>query len=208
MLALNTGRQAVERALSHLAEARQFNDRTTEESDQASRAVDGYRPALRAIEFDRNDRDVSEHGRTIRRIAGQAADRGEVAAAAQARSESLLAQLDEALEEALAATQGNTRVQSRLLSARHDILFAIDSCHTIEVCLHHGTSALGDRLDPYLNEVEEDMPGRDVGRFAESIEELLLDGRQRLGSGKLFGQSVARSLLSAEQYLVAARDAL
>ncbi|MCA9792482.1 MAG: hypothetical protein KC910_11825 [Candidatus Eremiobacteraeota bacterium] len=208
MQVLSTGRQAVERALSYLAEARGYNDRTTEESARANQAVDGFGPALKAIEFDRNDRDFSQQGRLIRSIAHGAADRGEVAAAAQARSETLLAQLEEAVEEALAATQDNSRVQSRLLSARHDILFAIDNANTIEVCLHHGTSALSEGLEPYLVEVEEDAPGRDVGRFAHSIEELLLDGKSRLGTSEIYAKSVTRSLLSAERYLVAARDAL
>jgi hypothetical protein len=97
----------------------------------------------------------------------------------------------------------------RLNSAFNDLNFVEDSALPgINRSYHRTSRLLTEDLDPYLTEVEEDEPGRDVGRFADDIGEIWAAADEELRVGPIYNRSAERSYSSAEVYLTKAREAL
>ena len=75
---------------------------------------------------------------------------------------------------------------------------------TVSLKLAHRQSQ--EEVSPYLTEVQEDAPGRDVGRFAEDIGQLFADSRANYRQGDLGGKYVQQDLAQIKADLQAARD--
>lgn len=63
-------------------------------------------------------------------------------------------------------------------------------------------------LSPHLNEVLEDQPGRDVGRFADDIGELFADSQAHFRQGDVSGKFVGEDLATIQVSLQKAREKL
>ncbi|MBI3929155.1 MAG: hypothetical protein HY319_26660 [Armatimonadetes bacterium] len=203
-------RQKVEQALTLVGEARQENGALPDVFEEARAGLAGYEPHLQAIKFDRPDRDVSDHGRSLRQQAASASQDIQEGQPGQDRLEDLSAQVADLIDGAIQDLGGgNSTARWRLTSAKNDVGFALESSIPVTgISLRHASKAITESLDPYLVEVEEDAPGRDVGRFAEDIEELWLTAEEHLQVGPIYVRSTERSLESAQAYLELARQAL
>jgi hypothetical protein len=203
-------RQKIDRALNLLSTARADNASLTDVFEKAHHELEGFEPHVKAIEFDRHDRDVSEHGTALRQQAEEADEQIGIGQPRQHSLETNAQQISQLIDGAMTDLgSSNSSARYRLTSAKNDIEFARES--TIPVTgtnLRVGSRILSEDLDPYLVEVEEDAPGRDVGRFADDIEDLWRDADSRLLSGHIYVDSAERSFTSAKSYLEAARDSL
>jgi hypothetical protein len=203
-------RQKIDRALNLLTKARADNSSLTDVFEKAHQELEGFEPHVKAIEFDRNDRDVSSHGTALREQAAEADGQADVGKPRQASLETNAEQIANLIDGAMADLgESNSRASYRLSSAKNDIDFARESTIPVTgVSLRIGSRILTEDLDPYLVEVEEDAPGRDVGRFADDIEDLWKNADSRFQSGPIYVDSAERSFVSAKGYLEAARDSL
>ena len=190
-----------ESAMGNTAQART-------EATAAQTALDGYEPEVRAIKFDRPDRDVSPNGHTLRaKTQSCAAPSGhglELANGVQSSSAEIRKHIDEALQ---SLTPADSAARRYLQAAARDTKFLNENSlpHlTVSLKLAHRQSQ--EEVSPYLTEVQEDAPGRDVGRFAEDIGQLFADSRANYRQGDLGGKYVQQDLAQIKADLQAARD--
>ena len=203
-------RQKIHLALHLLTEARGENSELTDIYQGAADALGGAEQHIKAIEFDRPSRDVSAHGKALREKAGGADARLHEGDDELATVNGHTDRMMELVEGAKADLGDSHRTARwRLDSAFNDLNHVKDSNLPGMNRAVSGTShLLNEELNPYLTEVEEDVPGRDVGRFADDIENIWGRARNRVRSGPVYVNSTERSYLSAEGYLNKALEAL
>lgn len=202
--------EQVNTALDAIQQALGSNQTTTAHTAEARSLLEGYESHVQAIEFDRGSRDVSGHARALRAQADDSRSHGAQASESHTGASQAVERSQAAVEQAMEEVpEGNYLARSRLLSAFNDLNFAKENGVDVQAAaLRKADRALGERLNPYLTEVEADEPGRDVGRFADDIEELWLQGDSNYRTAEVYGRSLVRTLSSAQAYLEAARDAL
>lgn len=206
----SAARQKIEQALQLLGTARQENSGLNDVFEKASAELAGYESHVKAIEFDRPTRDVSAHGTALR--AQTAESEAEIGAGRpkQESVASLAEQIDVLIDGALADVgDSNNRAKYRLDSAKRDMKFARENnIPYTGYSLKHPSRILTQDLDPYLTEVEEDAPGRDVGRFADDIQDMFKNADVQLKSGPIYVDSTERSFGEIKKELEAARSSL
>ena len=203
-------RAKIDSALKLLQETRGENFELQDIYTEADSRISGEKSHIASIKFDRGTRDVSQHGNALRekadgatRTLGSGLDEYEVVVGNTARLKDLVsgARAD------LAGT--HTKADWNLKEALNDFLFVEEqTVRGLNMSLNRSRHLLGKELDPYITEVEEDAPGRDVGRFADDIEELWALAHRQLGAGPVYSRSAERSFAGAEKYLLRARDSL
>lgn len=203
-------RNHVERALARVERGMQESQQTREDARAANLALDGYQPEVRAIEFDRPDRDVSAHGRVLQgkvEFSAQPANRGlQTSQDLQAGGGEIRECIDQALA-ALTSTEAGAR--SALTRAQADTkLMNENSLPHLTLSFRQAHRQSQQELSPYLTEVLEDQPGRDVGRFADDIGELFADSQAHFRQGDLSGKFVGEDLASIQVSLQKAREKL
>ena len=203
-------RAVVERALARIERGLQESQQTRDDARAANSALDGYQPEVRAIEFDRPDRNVSAHGRALQgkvEISSEPANRG------LQTSQELQAgggEIRESIDQALAAlTSAEAGARSSLTRAQADTkLMNENSLPHLSLSFRQAHRQSQQELSPYLTEVVEDQPGRDVGRFADDIGELFADAQAHFRQGDLSGKFVAEDLATIQVSLQRAREKL
>jgi hypothetical protein len=200
----------IEAALELLGPARHDNQELLEIYEEAQAGLEGYEPDLRAIKFDRGSRDVSSHGTALREKASHSSEVLGEGSDELSSVKQKTPQMQSLVEGALAdLAGGNTKAARRLGSALNDLLFVQDGTLLgLDMALNRSSHLLGEELDPFLVEVEEDAPGRDVGRFADDIEEIWLLTGQQLKAGPVYSRSAERHFESADTNLVRALEEL
>ncbi len=206
----SAARQKINQALQLLGTAREENTGLTDVFEAASAELAGFEDHVKAIEFDRPTRDVSAHGTALRGKTQEADADITAGKPGQESVVSLAEQIDVLIDGALADVgDGNRQAKYRLDAAKRDMDFAQENNIPFTgYALTHSSRILTQDLDPYLTEVEEDSPGRDVGRFADDIEEMFKDADVRLKSAPIYIDSTERSFSEIKKELEAARSAL
>ncbi|MBI3926843.1 MAG: hypothetical protein HY319_15005 [Armatimonadetes bacterium] len=198
---------AVDAALAALSSVRTHNDEADRAGQEALAALDGYEPHVRTIEFDRPDRDVSAEGRALRSKSEGSAALSEEGAVHGLETAHDVSQVGESVDRALAAVDSNHwRARQALQQAAAEVGFLNRySLPGLTEGFALSQETLGAGLSPYLTEVEEDAPGRDVGRFADKI-----GGRFELGADQIRHSQVSVLLVEdgsdkLQEYLDTAR---
>ena len=206
----SSARTAVTQALQAVAEARTHQQPARTHCEAGQLALDGYEGHVRAIKFDRPDRDVSEHGRALR---GQSQQADGESRQSQEQGEEL-GKLNDVIEEriltAISNTPGSNRTARAALddASRDQQMMETHSLPSLRRGLAGATRALGSDLPPYLTEVEADAPGRDVGRFASDLQDLLGEGSSDLRQAQLASGWILQDLDDLEASLNKALQAL
>lgn len=176
----------------------------------AKTQLDGYEGDVRAIKFDRPDRDVSVNGDHLRAktdgCAGPSSHGLEVSNSVKEGGLALAAHIDDALK---SLTPSQSSARSNLETAARDARSLNENTMGyLTVSLKRAHRESQEELSPYLTEVQEDAPGRDVGRFADDIGALFSDAIADYREGDLGGKFVSEDLTRIRANLVAARDKL
>jgi hypothetical protein len=202
--------EKIDRALQLLAVAQESNSGLTDVFERSGLKLEGHESHLKAIEFDRPTRDVSAHGTALRQQADGASQELQQGEPKQDSLESLAEQVSTLIESALEDVEGkNYQAASNLREAQFGMDFALDSTIPVQRnSLKFANKTLVQDLDPYLTEVEEDEPGRDVGRFADDIADMWKSAESRIASAPIYIDSTHRSFESTAEQLKAAREAL
>lgn len=173
-------------------------------------AMEGYEADVRAIKFDRPDKDVSAHGHNLKAKteagAPTSAQALQLANGVRTGGETIKQHIDQALK---SLTPADASARRALETAKSDAQFLNESSlPKFAVSLRHAHRQSQEELSPYLTEVIEDAPGRDVGRFSDDIKALFSDSILNYRQGELGGKYVASDLDKVKSSLVAARDKL
>ncbi len=176
----------------------------------AAQALDGYAGHTRAIEFDRPDRDVSEHGRALRSQADRAWSENDAARQDLQGLSATTERLKQHVADALASCPPNKpKARQYLESAQADVdLMRERTLRDAQVTVRYGETAVRTELAPYLTEVEEDAPGRDVGRFADDLDHWLGEAHLSFRQGVLQSGWLSNDLAGVKARLEAARKNL
>lgn len=206
----DAARQKINRALELLQEAKAENSELTDIYEAAGEALLGPDDHIKAIEFDRPSKDVSAHGTALREQAdgadGIVHQADDEVAVVNSHTATMLSLVDGAKAD---LGDSNRTATWRLNSAWNDLNFVSESnLPGINRAVDYTSRLLKEDLDPYLTEVEEDEPGRDVGRFADDIEEIWNTARGEVRSGPIYVRSAGRNFVSAEAFLNKALEAL
>lgn len=201
---------AIDRAIADIAQARTTNRTTTQQAEQASQALDGFKPHIDTIHFDGPGKDVSGEGRALREMAATSNGRATGALTQHAQTvdttADLAAQIDVALA-VLPASASTARYYLEHARQRTEEMNQFE-VRDLVLCLRDGCRSLTTRLEPYLVEVEHDDTNRDVGRFAADLSSALANAHQAMAVSALDGEWIDRSLDDVNSYLVSARAAL
>ena len=205
-----TPKQKIEQAIFILQNAEGGNQKVADTFVAASKELEGAEPHMKAIKFDRPSIDVSEHGTELREQADSASDTLQTGANGMTALSSGTVQSKSLIESAIKELKGrNSRAAWRLESAFNDVSFLEKSTvPVIRHLLNFPTTELGEELDPYLAEVEADEPGRDVGHFADDIQNIWNSASKKTLSGPIYTRSATRSIKSALGYLELAKTTL
>lgn len=209
-IASSTAKTHVLTALDRVDRCQNDTAQARADAMAAKGQLDGYEGDVRAIKFDRPDRDVSGNGHNLRsktdHCAGPSSHGLEMSGLVKDGGLALAADIDAALK-SLTTSQSATRYH--LESAARDAKTLNESTMThLSGSLKRAHRESQDELSPYLTEVQEDAPGRDVGRFADDIGALFADAIADYRQADLGGKFVGQDLASIRANLVAARDKL
>jgi hypothetical protein len=206
----SAARPKIDQALRLVSPARQDNASLKDVFKSAQKELEDYQGSVRAIKFDRPDKDVSAQGTALRGKAERADQQIDEGEPEQMTLEAAAKEMEELIDGALADLgKSNYRASEHLKSARNDLDFARDSTiSTTGVSLAVASRILTSDLDPYLAEVEADAPGRDVGRFADDIEKMWQTAGSHLTNGPIYADSTERSLEKIMRHLESARASL
>lgn len=176
----------------------------------AKSALDGYEPEVRAIKFDRPDRDVSAHGDNLRNKTGQCAGPSghglQLSNGVKEGGTDIASCIDQALKSLLSS---ESAARPHLEKAASDTQFLNESSMPhLTVSFRQAHQQSQEEVTPYLVEVQQDAPGRDVGRFAQDIGGLFADSISNYRQGELGGKFVVQDLTQIKASLSAARDKL
>lgn len=206
---LTQAESSIDQALASLETARTHNAVTEEQGREGSAELDNTAAELRTIKFDRHTHDVSGSGRALRGMCDGAVEHAGAAGESQALTVSAVEELEGHIEQALAQAPDRSRARSYLSRAQRDLeLMKEHGLDTTSRSIEASKKVLGEIIDPYLVEVEEDAPGRDVGRYADDLREILSNGRSNLGMVGISADYVERDLAEIEESLRRAREAL
>lgn len=204
----STSKAEVQQALDRIEVC--LVDTTQARSDAlaSSGSLQGYEPACKSIKFDRPDRDVSAHGVALQdktRAAEPSSTRGlALSQGIKGGGDEIKQRIDRALAE---LGPGDAAARRHLESAQRDAQFLIESSMPhLTVSYRQAHSQSQQEVGPYLLEVMEDAPGRDVGRFAEDIQGLFGESISNYRQGELGGKFVAEDLTKIKSSLILARD--
>lgn len=194
--------QSIDLALAEVAQGQTTNADVKPRLEAASKDIEGYGTHTRAIEFDRPDRDVSEHGRALRAQADGAWAENDVAQQDLVSISGNAERIKQHLADALASCPANKpKAREWLESAGPDLeRLQQRTLRDLQTTVRLSEKAIRTELSPYLTEVEEDSPGRDVGRFADDLNHWLgeastgfrLGAKQSVWVDDDFGQLVRR----------------
>ena len=206
----DAARQKINRALQLLSQTKEDNTELADVFESSAELFHGYEPHVKAIDFDRPSKDVSHHGTALREKAD-----GATGSISEGNDE--LRDLTSTTSQILALVEGakndikdsNTTALWRLESAENDLSYVNDSnIPGLKRASRISKRLLNEDLPPYLAEVEADEPGRDVGRFADDIQEIWQRAHQEVRRAPIYSRSNARQFFSAEHFLLRAKDAL
>ena len=204
----STSKAEVQQALDRLELCLGDTTQVRADATSSSTSLQGYEPDCKAIKFDRPDRNVSAHGVALQdktEAAAPSSSRGlELSQGIKAGGEEIKQRIDRALAELGPAEAAARR---HLESAQRDAQFLLESSMPhLTVSYRQAHSQSQQEVGPYLLEVIEDAPGRDVGRFAEDIKGLFGESISNYRQGELGGKFVAEDLTKIKSSLILARD--
>ncbi len=204
----SSSKSEVEQALDRLEICLTDTAQSRADAVSSSGALQGYEPECKSIKFDRADRDVSAHGVALKGKTDSAAptsERGlQLSQGVKLGGDEIKARIDKALAELSPAEAAARR---HLETAQRDAQFLIESSMPhLTVSYKHAHRQSQEELSPYLVEVMEDAPGRDVGRFADDIKGLFGESISNYRQGELGGKFVVEDLTKIKSSLILARD--
>ena len=210
MITKNPARTAVQQALDAVAQARTYQTPAKTHCEAGLAALDGYEGHVQAVKFDRPDRDVSAHGKALRVQSQKAEAEIEPGLEQGTQLAKVSETIEERIQQALKNTaSGNWQARNALDEAGRDQqMLETHSLPSFQRSLGGANKNLGQQLSPYLDEVEADAPGRDVGRFADDLKELFGDGGSGLREAKLATGWILQDLDGMESSLKRALQAL
>lgn len=181
--------QSLDQALAEIAQGTTTAADLKPRFQAAEKDLEGYGDHTRAIEFDRPDKDVSDHGRALRAQADGAWAETNVAHQDLVSITGNAGRIKQHMADALASCPPNKpKVKQYIESAQTDIdRLQQRTLRDATVTVRLTEKALRTELSPYLTEVEEDAPGRDVGRHADDINYWLSEGVTGCRMGGLAG---------------------
>ncbi len=205
-----TALQSVEAALSEVAAGTTAATGMKPHLQAAGQALDGYAGHTRAIEFDRPDRDVSEHGRALRGQSDRAWDENEAVRLEVQTLTGTADRLKQHVADALGSCPASKpKARQYLEMAQADLQLIQDNAlRDAQRGVKYSEKAVRTELSPYLTEVEEDGPGRDVGRFADDLNHWLSEASLSFRHGGLCSDWLVKDLSEVKTRLEAARKNL
>jgi len=176
----------------------------------AQKDLEGYEVHTKAIDFDRPDKDVSDHGRALRAQADGAWAEVNVAHQDLVSITGNAERIQQHMKDALAACPPNKpKAKQYIESAQTDIdRLQKRTLRDATVTTRLTEKALRTEVSPYLTEVEEDAPGRDVGRHADNIHHWLSEGVTGSRMGALSGGWIDTDLKEIQRRLEWAKNNL
>jgi len=206
----STAKTEVNQALDRIESCLGDTARARADALASKTALEGYEADVKAIKFDRPDRDVSAHGVNLKAKteagAPTSAQALQLANGVKAGGVTIKEHIDNALKSLTPADAGARRF---LETAQREAEFLNESSVPhLAVSLKHAHRQSQEDLSPYLTEVIEDAPGRDVGRFSDDIKALFSDSVLNYRQGELGGKYVASDLDKLKSSLLTAREKL